>query len=103
MDETPMMPVRVHLLGPVGVTSGERVTQIRGAKQRVLLAHLVLAEGRPVQVKRLIRDLWPDKRPKDPHHALQEHISRLRLSVHRTAGLVAGGSRVLPAGIELSM
>src|SRR5690625_3167827 len=54
---------------------------IRGSKQRLLLAHLVLSEGRPVAVDTLINDLWSNEPPRNAAHALQAHTSRLRATL----------------------
>src|SRR5690554_3747168 len=55
--------------------------RVRGTKQRILLAHLVLSGGRPVSVDTLINDLWGADPPRDATHALQAHASRLRTTL----------------------
>src|SRR5690625_4607933 len=60
------------------VRAGAGEFRIRGTKQRILLAHLVLSGGRPVSVDTLINDLWDADPPRNATHALQAHASRLR-------------------------
>lgn len=74
-------PLRVLLLGPPKVRVGDEEFRIRGNKQRILLAHLVLSGGRPVSVDVLVNDLWPQAPPRNVTHALQAHASRLRLTL----------------------
>ena len=49
-----------------------------GAKQRSLLALLLLDTGRVVSSDRLIEELWGGDPPEDAATALQQHVSRLR-------------------------
>src|SRR5690625_7088453 len=63
------------------VRIGTEEYRVRGSKQRLLLAHLVLSEGRPVSVDTLINDLWSGEPPRNATHALQDHASRLRATL----------------------
>ncbi|MGJ6967740.1 BTAD domain-containing putative transcriptional regulator [Streptosporangium sp. G11] len=71
--------MRFGVLGPLAVwtTAGEPVT-IPGLKVRTLLADLLVHEGRPVPVDRLIDDLWGDDPPGNPAGALSAKVSQLR-------------------------
>ncbi|WP_430867912.1 BTAD domain-containing putative transcriptional regulator [Demequina aurantiaca] len=69
-------------------------------KQRALLAHLVIARGRPVPAKHLIRALWEDFPPRDPAHALQARVSRLRAAFPAEISLVDGGYRLDPVEVH---
>ncbi|MFE7853226.1 BTAD domain-containing putative transcriptional regulator [Streptomyces sp. NPDC057403] len=69
-----------RLLGPVEVhrsRSGLRVAPA-GAKQRALLATLVVEAGRTVSVERLAEELWGAHPPRSAANAVQAHIARLR-------------------------
>src|SRR5687768_9867240 len=71
--------VRFGVLGPLTVWTdrGEPVT-IPGRKVRALLADLLVHEGRPVSVDRLVEDLWGAAAPADPTAALHVRVSQLR-------------------------
>lgn len=78
----------ILVLGSVKARTGDRDHPLGGAKQRALLARLVIARGRPVSPHTLIAELWDESPPRNAVHALQSRISRLRSAV--------------PAGVELS-
>lgn len=83
MTPDPTKQQRVHemefrVLGPVEVrVHGERAP-VAGARQRALLAILLLNADRVVPVDRLIELLWGDSAPDSAVNALQVHISQLR-------------------------
>jgi DNA-binding SARP family transcriptional activator/pimeloyl-ACP methyl ester carboxylesterase len=67
------------MLGPIEVRSRDGTVMIPGgAKQRLLLATLLLHAPRVVSSDRLIDILWGDDLPDDPGAALRTQISRLR-------------------------
>lgn len=70
--------VDVLALGPVEVRLDGQDYPLGGAKQRALLARLVVARGRPLSPSRLCDELWNETAPRDPAHALQARVSRLR-------------------------
>jgi DNA-binding SARP family transcriptional activator/ABC-type branched-subunit amino acid transport system substrate-binding protein len=74
-----------RILGPLEVRDGERTLRLGGAKQRSVLAILLLHAGEVVSVDRLIDELWADDPPEDAQTALHQHVSRLRklLEPHR--------------------
>ncbi|WP_119726849.1 BTAD domain-containing putative transcriptional regulator [Thermomonospora amylolytica] len=71
--------MRFGVLGPLEVwtADGAPVT-VRRPTVRVLLADLLVQEGRPLSVDRLIDDLWGPRPPRDPAGALQVKVSQLR-------------------------
>ncbi|SDK10487.1 Predicted ATPase [Nonomuraea maritima] len=71
--------MRFGVLGPLAVwtDAGEPVT-IPGLKVRALLTDLLVHEGHPVSVDRLVDDLWGDDQPASPASALQVRVSQLR-------------------------
>jgi DNA-binding SARP family transcriptional activator len=79
--------VRFHLLGPLTVTVGGRPLPLGGAKQRVLLAHLLLNANRTVTPGQLVDVIWPGDPPTSATANLQTYVWRLR--------------RLLPEGTEL--
>ncbi|GAC1540685.1 MAG: hypothetical protein NVS3B12_27770 [Acidimicrobiales bacterium] len=75
-----------RILGPAQVINdaGAEVP-IGGGRERALLVLLLLSANRVVPSYRLIEDLWGDRPPEDPAHALRVHVSRLRRAL-REAG-----------------
>jgi DNA-binding SARP family transcriptional activator len=67
-----------RVLGPLEVVEGARVVPIKGAKQRALLAMLLLNAGRVVSADRLLDELWGDEPPESGATALQVRVSQLR-------------------------
>ena len=67
-----------RILGPLEVLDDGRPLQLGGARQRAVLAILLLHAGEVVSNDRLIDELWGDRPPADAPTALQQHVSRLR-------------------------
>jgi DNA-binding SARP family transcriptional activator len=71
--------MRFGVLGPLAVwTDGGTPVRVPGLKVRALLADLLVHEGRPVSVDRLVDDLWCAAPPANPAGALQVRVSQLR-------------------------
>jgi DNA-binding SARP family transcriptional activator len=71
--------MRFGVLGPLAVwTDHDEPVTIPGRKVRALLADLLVHEGRPVSVDRLVEDLWGEAAPADPTAALHVRVSQLR-------------------------
>ncbi|HEY2437834.1 MAG TPA: BTAD domain-containing putative transcriptional regulator, partial [Solirubrobacteraceae bacterium] len=66
------------LLGPLEVRDQGRVLPIVGARQRSLLAVLLLHANEVVSTDRLIDDVWRGEPPDTADNALQRQVSRLR-------------------------
>ena len=66
------------ILGPLEVRLGGRPLNLGGARQRGVLALLLLDANQVVSADRLIDELWGDAPPADASAALQAHVSRLR-------------------------
>ena len=81
------------LLGPLEVWVNGRAIQLAGARQRLVLAMLLLGAGQLVPAERLVTALWGEMLPQDPAGALRTQVSRLR----RALG-PAGGSLVTADG-----
>ncbi|HSK19923.1 MAG TPA: alpha/beta fold hydrolase [Longimicrobiales bacterium] len=98
------------MLGPVEVhTDDGRVLVPNGAKQRLLLATLILHAPRVVSADRLVDVLWGEHLPDDPAGALRTQISRLRALLTEAGGeglLVRGdvpGYRLTPGPDQLDV
>jgi DNA-binding SARP family transcriptional activator len=76
--------MRVRILGPFHLEDGGRRIALSGARQRAVLASLVLHANEVVPSGHLLVELWGDDAPASAANALQAAVSRLR--------------RVLPAG-----
>jgi DNA-binding SARP family transcriptional activator len=67
-----------RILGPLEVFDGERALDVGRAKQRSLLAVLLLNANRVVSRDRLIDALWGDEPPETAAKAVQNYVSQLR-------------------------
>ncbi len=94
---------RVLLLGPVEVRRAGEALPLGGPKQRLLLARLLVAEGRRVPVGQLVDELWESAPPRDPRHALQAHVSRLRTLLDVAITASPGGYRIDPDAVDLDV
>ena len=70
--------MEVRVLGPLEVRAGERPLPLGGAKQRALLALLVLHRNEVVSTDRIVDDLWGGRPPATVAKAIQVYVSRLR-------------------------
>ncbi len=67
-----------RVLGPLEVRDGERSLPLAGAKQRALLALLLVNANRVVSRDRMIDELWGERPPETAVQSLQVYVSRLR-------------------------
>jgi DNA-binding SARP family transcriptional activator/ABC-type transport system substrate-binding protein len=79
-----------RLLGPLEVREDERVIPVGGAKQRALLAILLLHANELVSRDRLIDELWGERPPGTASHSLDHQVSRLRKLLRPSELLVTG-------------
>jgi DNA-binding SARP family transcriptional activator len=75
--------VRFRVLGTLEVRSPDGPCRLAAAKQRTLLAMLLLNVNQPVDIGRLVEALWPGGPPRTAPVALRTYVSALR----RTLGL----------------
>ncbi len=90
LDGVSGVGLRARLLGRFGV-EGCDLSTLRSRKARTLLKVLVLAEGRPVGIDRLVDCLWGDQPPARPGREVAVNASRARAvvgaeAVERTDG-----------------
>jgi DNA-binding SARP family transcriptional activator len=113
--------VEFRILGPLELWHEGRPVRIQGAKERALLAFLLLHAGEPVSVDRLIDELWAESPPATARKSVQVRVAGLRralpgdvvltrgdayvarleanqLDLHRYERLLSDGSRALAAG-----
>jgi DNA-binding SARP family transcriptional activator len=67
-----------RLLGPLEARAGGGLLPLGGAKQRALLALLLLNANRVVARERLVDELWGEQPPETAVESLQVYVSRLR-------------------------
>ena len=72
-----------RLLGPLEVLSEGQTLPIGGAKQRGVLALLLMAPNEVVSTDRLIDEVWGHRPPKSVEASLQNCISNLRVALGR--------------------
>jgi DNA-binding SARP family transcriptional activator/class 3 adenylate cyclase/tetratricopeptide (TPR) repeat protein len=70
--------LQFRILGPLEVRQGDQLLPLGGAKQRALLALLLLNANRVVSRERLIDALWGDEPPETAVTSVQVYVSRLR-------------------------
>ena len=85
------------MLGSLEVTVGGRPIDLGGAKQRALLAVLVLQVNHPVSADRLIGELW-EQPPATALKSVQVYVSRLRRMLDGTSARI----QTTPAGYLLA-
>ena len=79
-DPTPSARAQMdfRILGPLEVCADRRVLPLGGAKQRALLALLLLHRNEVVSVDRVIDGLWGEAPPPTAAKTVQVYVSRLR-------------------------
>jgi len=70
--------VELRVLGAVEVVAGGTRLDVGHARQRDVLAVLLLDVGQAVPVDRLIDRVWGERPPRQPRNALYAYVSRLR-------------------------
>ncbi|MFI6905791.1 BTAD domain-containing putative transcriptional regulator [Nonomuraea sp. NPDC050394] len=99
MDDT----LHLGLLGPVRARRGPAELDLGSPKQRLLLAALVLAEGRTLGRDQLIDVLWADDPPATARNVLRTYASRLRGVLGREALVSVGsGYRLVRVSTDLA-
>jgi DNA-binding SARP family transcriptional activator/basic membrane lipoprotein Med (substrate-binding protein (PBP1-ABC) superfamily) len=70
--------MQLRVLGPLEVRLGDDRLALGGAKQRAVLAVLLLRAGEVVSVERLVDEVWGDEPPPSAARSLESYVSRLR-------------------------
>src|SRR5215472_2185418 len=88
-----------RILGPLEVSADGRVIEIRGPKQRALLAILLLRANEPVPRDVLVHELWGERPPAGARGSLEVYVSRLRKAL--AADAPEGAEASLRAALRL--
>ena len=77
-----------RILGPLEVADGDEIVALASAKQRALLAILLLNANQVVSSDRLLDELWGEQSPESGRTALQVLMSKLRKALGDTGVLL---------------
>ncbi|MEU4694187.1 BTAD domain-containing putative transcriptional regulator [Actinoplanes sp. NPDC023714] len=77
-DSLAAVPLRFEILGPVRAFRGAERVDLGPAKQRAVLAVLLLSPGRPVPVHRIVDAVWGDDPPENGPNVVQKYVAGLR-------------------------
>lgn len=103
------MATRFGILGPLHVRRGNHTITINAAKQRIILAKLLLSANQVVLADELTELLWQDRMPRYTRASLQTHMARLRSALgdysgdRRTIHTTPGGYLIEVAVEELDL
>ncbi len=75
-----------RILGPLEVCADGRELSLGGAKQRALLAVLLLHANEVVSIDRLVDELWGDRSPATAVKTVQVYVSQLRKALRGRRG-----------------
>ena len=84
-----------RILGQLEVENGARAVELGGARQRALLAILLLRRNEVIPTERLLEDLYGAEQPATAGKSLQAHVSRLRKALEADRLHTRGGGYVL--------
>ncbi len=90
--------MRFRVLGPLGVRAGDEWLGLGGPKQRLVLAVLLIADGRAVSTSALIDALWPESPPQTARKTIQGYVHHLRVQVGDRLATVGNGYQLLRDG-----
>jgi DNA-binding SARP family transcriptional activator len=96
--------VQFRILGPLEVVERDVARPLGGAKQRAVLAILLLHRGELLSGERLVDELWGERPPVTAAKTLQGYISRLRKTLDDDVLQTRGHGYVLtPAPGQLDL
>src|SRR6266545_83814 len=67
-----------RILGPLDVRDGDREVQLRGGKERALLALLLVNANRTLALDGIVDELWAEDVPETAPKMVQIYVSHLR-------------------------
>ncbi|HEY7606231.1 MAG TPA: BTAD domain-containing putative transcriptional regulator [Actinomycetota bacterium] len=81
--------IELGILGPLEVRVAGRPRPVPGARQRALLAALLLRRGHVVPMDRLVDEVFGEAPPREARNALQTYVTRLRQALGPVASVIA--------------
>jgi DNA-binding SARP family transcriptional activator len=98
-------PLEFDILGPVRARRGEREVDLGPAKQRAVLAVLLLEANRPVAPARIVAAVWGAEPPGNGANVVQKYVAGLRrvLEPHRSPRAPSQLLGLQPAGYQLTV
>ncbi|WP_447040831.1 BTAD domain-containing putative transcriptional regulator [Streptomyces sp. DSM 118878] len=90
------------ILGPLEAAVDGKPLQIRGVRQRAVLAHLLLAQGGVVSVESLISNVWDGRPPNTARTQVSICVAELR-KLFRRAGCTGEVIATVQPGYQLSL
>ncbi|MGZ8695937.1 MAG: BTAD domain-containing putative transcriptional regulator [Gaiellaceae bacterium] len=87
--------IELGILGPLEARRDGAPVHVGAAKQRALLALLLLRPNEVVSRDRLIDELWGEERPETAAHALEVYVSNLRRALGRDVVATRAGGYAL--------
>jgi DNA-binding SARP family transcriptional activator len=91
--------VRFGILGPLQVLDGTEARAVPAAKQRILLAALLLGAGRTISAASLAEALWDASPPRNAATVMRNYVMRLRRVLGPAGGRIAGQ----PSGLAIEI
>jgi DNA-binding SARP family transcriptional activator/class 3 adenylate cyclase len=70
--------LQFRVLGPLEVDAGSGPIPLGGAKQRAVLAHLLIRANELVSAETLVDEVWGEEPPEKARNTLQTYVSHLR-------------------------
>ncbi|WP_052682374.1 AfsR/SARP family transcriptional regulator [Saccharothrix sp. ST-888] len=86
---------RFALLGPIRAWRGSREVDLGSARQRAVLARLLLATGQPHAISEIIEAVWGEELPGNPRNLVHKYVGGLRRALDPDVG-DARTSELLP-------
>src|SRR3954465_12766182 len=77
-----------RVLGPLEAAGADGPVQVRGRKERAVLAYLLVHAGRAVPAEELVMAVWGDDAPRSAGKSLQVRLSGLRTDLGADGELV---------------
>ncbi|MET8570300.1 AfsR/SARP family transcriptional regulator [Streptomyces sp. NPDC004783] len=95
----------LHVLGGLDVRCAGHALPVGGARQRAVLATLLMSRGRSVPLAMLVDAVWEGREPASAVNTLQTYVSRLRAVFAAPAQAPAAGPciRGVPGGYRLEV
>ncbi len=95
------MAVELRVLGPVELRVDDRLVEVGHARQRCVLAVLLVEANRVVTVEQLLDRVWAERLPHKARQVASNYVSRLRRVLAGEAAIVRqGGGYVLQVDPE---